>query len=131
MAENDGVFRKWSKRYLIEYLIALALCIAASGFCLPRARAATSQLTRIFFLAMPVAAILLMAIVVHRHFQRVDEFLRRVMVECFAAAGAFTLTWTLAYGVFEIAGFPKISMWWVFGGMALVWNLWILRAVRR
>jgi hypothetical protein len=77
MADKDGVFQEWSKRYLI------------------------------------------------------DEFMRRLMVECFAAAGAFTLTWTLAYGVFEIAGLPKISMWWVFGGTALVWNLWMLRAVRR
>jgi hypothetical protein len=131
MADNHGVFREWSKRYLVEYLTALAVCIAASGFCIPLARAASSGITRIFFLTVPAAAILVIAIVVLRHFRRVDEFMRRLMVECFAVAGAFTLTWTLAYGVFEIAGLPKISMWWVFGGLALVWNLWMLRAVWR
>ncbi len=131
MADHGGVFQEWSKRYLIEYLAALALCIAASGFCIPLARAASSQVTRIFFMAVPAAAILVMAIVVLRHFRRVDEFLRSLMLECFAIAGAFTFMWTLVYALFEIAGFPKISMWWVFGGTALVWNLWMLRAVRR
>ena len=82
-------------------------------------------------MAVLAAAILVMVIVVLRHFRRVDEFIRHLMVECFAAAGAFALTWTLAYGIFEIAGLPKISMWWVFGGTVLVWNLCMARAVRR
>ncbi len=131
MDESDGVFRQWNKRYLVEYLGALVLCIASSRICIPLARTASSQVTRISLMALPSAAILLMAVVVLRHFLRVDEFMRRLMLECFAAAGAFTMTWTLAYAVFEIAAFPKISMWWVFGGMALVWNLWMLRVVWR
>ena len=123
MVENDGVFREWSKRYLVEYLFALALCIGTSGSCIPLARAASSGAGRISFMAAPAAAILVMAVVVLRHFRRVDEMMRRLMMECFAMARAFTLTWTLAYGILEIAGLPKISMWWVFAGMALVWNL--------
>jgi hypothetical protein len=131
MVEQDGVFREWSKRYLIEYSFALAFCIATSGFFIPLARAASSEGARMAFMAVPAAAILVMAIVVLRHFRRVDEMMRRLMIECFAIGGAFTLTWTLVYGICEIAGLPKISMWWVFGGLALVWNLWMLRTVRR
>lgn len=131
MIQRDGVFREWSKRYLIEYLAALGLCIASSAFCIPLVRTATSEVMRVTFLALPAAAILLMVVVVLRHFLRVDEFMRGLMLQCFAVAGAVTLACTLAYGVFEIAGLPRISMWWVFGEMALVWNLWMLRAVRR
>ena len=131
MIQRDGVFQDWSKSYLVEYLAALALSIVSSAFCIPLVRTATSQIMRVTFLAFPAAAILLMVFVVLRHFLRVDEFMRGLMIQCFAVAGAITLACTFAYGVFEIAGLPRISMWWVFAEMALVWNLWMLRAVRR
>lgn len=125
MAEKVGVFREWSKRYLLEYLAALVLCLISAGFCIPLARSATRQAMRILFMMGPTAALLLMALVVLRHFLRVDEFLRRVMMESFALTGAFTFLWTLAYALFELAGFPRISMWWVWASMTLVLNLWI------
>ncbi len=131
MKKQHGVLQQWNRRYLIEYLGALALCILASGICIILMRTGTSQSPRLFLLALPAAAILVMAIVVFRHFERVDEFIRRLMVDCFAVTGAFALTCTLAYGIFEIAGLPRISMWWLFGGTVLVWNLCMARAVRR
>lgn len=131
MTGHDGLLRDWLKRYTIEYVAALALCLVATGFCIPLARAAGSQVVRLSLMAIPTLAICVMAVVVLRHFWRVDEFMRRLMLECFAVAGAFAFIATLAYGVFEIAGFPRISAWWGFGGTALVWNLWMLRAVRR
>jgi hypothetical protein len=125
MTDNGGVFREWSKRYLFEYLVVLILCLATAGFCIPLARAATTRSVQIVLLAGPTAAILLMPLVVYRHYRRVDEFLRHVMLESFAAAGAFASVWTLVYAVCELAGLPRISMWWVWGSMVLVWNLWI------
>lgn len=131
MTGNHGVFRDWIKRYIIEYVAALAFCIVAAGFCIPLARATSSQVVRMSLMAIPTFAILVMAIVVLRQYYRVDEFMRRIMLECFAVAGAFAFASTLLYGIFEIAGFPKISMWWGFGLTALVWNLWMLRLARR
>lgn len=131
MSRQDGLFREWIKRYTIEYFAALALCLATAGLCIPLARGASSQLTRLFLMAVPALAVFVMAIVVLRHYCRVDEFMRRIMLECFAVAGAFAFASTLVYGIFEIAGVPKISMWWAFGGTALVWNLWMFRLVRR
>ena len=119
MAEQHGVFQQWNRRYLIEYLGALGLCIIASGICIPLARTSDSQIARNFLMTIPAASILVMGIVVLRHFRRIDELLRHLMLECFAVTGAFALMFTLAYGVFEIAGFPRVSMWWAFGGM--VW----------
>jgi hypothetical protein len=124
MAEQNGVFREWNKRYLFEYLIALALCIASAGFCISLARVATINANRVLLMAVPAGAILLMAFVVLRHFLRIDEFLRRIMVESFAVAGAVACIWTLVYALFELAGFPRISIWWVWGSLILTWNLW-------
>ena len=123
MTERSGVFWEWSRRYLIEYLIALALCAVSAGFCIPWARTATSDWMRALRVAVPAASILLAALVVYRHFLRVDEFLRRVMLESFAIAGAVTSIWTLIYAMGEAAGFPRISIWWVWGSLMLVWNL--------
>jgi len=124
MSEPSGVFREWSKRYWLEYFIALALCVTSVAFLIPLARAAKPGTTRALLAAVPAASILLMALAVLRHFRRIDEFLRRVMVESFAVAGAFACVWTLMYGIFELAGFPRISMWWAWGSMVVVWNAW-------
>ena len=131
MFRHDGLFREWIKRYAFEYFASLALCLAAAGICIPLARAASSQIARLSLMVVPTVATLILATVVLRQYWRVDEFMRRILLECFAVAGAFALAATLVYGMFEIAGFPKVSMWWVFGATVLVWNLWILRLVRR
>jgi hypothetical protein len=125
MVEQDGVFREWNKRYLFEYVIALAFCWASAGICIPLAQAATSNGISLLWMAAPAVAILLMAFVVYRHFLRIDEFLRRVMVESFAVAGAVASVWTLGYALFELAGFPRISIWWVWGSLMLTLNSWI------
>ena len=126
MTGPSGLFGEWMKRYLFEYLVALGLCLASTGLCLPLARGATNGANRALLMAVPAAAILIMAFVVFRHFLRIDEFLRRVMVDAFAVAGALAFIWTLAYALFELAGFPRISIWWVWGSLILSWNLWTL-----
>jgi len=61
-----------------------------------------------------------------RHFLRVDEYLRRATMEYFAVAAALMFICTLAYGFFELAGFPRVSAWWalpVMAGGMLLWRL--------
>jgi hypothetical protein len=59
---------------------------------------------------IPVAFVLW---AIARHVGRMDEFVRLRTLESMAigagVAGAFSLT----YGFLEIAGFPKLSMFWV------------------
>ena len=123
MSEKGGLFKKWHKRYLFEYLVALILLLGANALCIPAAQAAATR--KMLLMIPPVIAILLMGIVILRHYRRIDEFLRREMVQSMAVAAAFTYAWTTCYGVCEIAGFPRISIWWVWGSMTVVMNLWL------
>lgn len=104
MSEKGGLFNKWHKRYLLEYLVALILLLGTNALFIPEAQAAAARRTQLMI--PPVIAILLMGIVIFRHYRRIDEFLRREMVQSMAVAAAFTYAWTTCYGVCEIAGFP-------------------------
>jgi hypothetical protein len=57
-----------------------------------------------------------------RHFRRMDEFVRMRSLESLAVAAAITAGLSLTYGFLESAGFPKLSMFWVWGVMGLVWG---------
>jgi hypothetical protein len=123
MRETGGLLRKWNKRYLFEYLAALILLVGTNALCIPAAQGAAAR--KMFLMIPPIIAILLMGIVILRHYRRIDEFLRREMAQSLAVAAAFTYLWTTCYGACEIAGFPRISIWWVWGSMTVVMNLWL------
>jgi len=59
-----------------------------------------------------------------RHFGRMDEFVRLRSLEGLAIAAAVTAGLTFTYGFLETAGFPKVSMFWVWGIMGSVWALY-------
>jgi hypothetical protein len=61
--------------------------------------------------------------VVIRQIRRSDEFVRQSSLENIAVAAAFTALWTFAYGFFESAGYPRISMFMVWPVMGGVWAL--------
>jgi hypothetical protein len=123
MSETVGLLGKWNKRYLFEYLAALILLVGTNALCIPAARAAAAR--KMLLMIPPVIAVLVMGIVILRHYRRIDEFLRREMVQSLFVTAAFTYLWTTCYGVCEIAGFPRISIWWVWGSMTVVMNVWL------
>jgi hypothetical protein len=124
MNDQGGLFKSWTKRYASEYAVALAIYLLSVVVCVPRALAAGKPSIRVLLLMGPSAGILFMAITVIRHFLRIDEFLRHKVIEYFAISAAFTGIWTLAYGFFELAGFPRLSMWWIWPGMTLAMLSW-------
>lgn len=124
MGEGGGVLRRWNKRYAAEYGVSAALYLVLVLVCVPRALGARTMSIRALLLIGPCFGIVAMAAVVIRHVMRIDEFLRHSVIEYFAVAAGFTGAWTLAYGFFELAGFPRISVWWIWPGMALSMLLW-------
>ena len=124
MNNQGGVFKSWSKRYILEYGVALSIYLLGVAICVPRALATGKPSTRALLLMAACAGIVAMAVTVVRHVLRIDEFLRRVVMEYFAVSAAFTGIWTLAYGFFELAGFPRLSMWWIWPGTTLAMLSW-------
>ena len=121
-----GVAGRWKIRYFLEYAIAVSVYLAFTAVCVPRALESANRSTRILLLLGPCFGILLMSAAVIRHFLRVDEYLRRATMEYFAVAAALMFICTLAYGFFELAGFPRVSAWWalpVMAGGMLLWRL--------
>ena len=69
--------------------------------------------------------------VIARQFRRLDEFVRLRTLESLAIAAAVTAGLSFTYGFIEGAGFPRLSMFWVWGVMGIVWGgLECLRCLR-
>jgi uncharacterized membrane protein HdeD (DUF308 family) len=126
MGESNGIASRWKRRYFLEYAIALSAYLASTFFCVPRALASPDPSTRALLLLAPCIGILLMVAAVIRHFLRVDEYLRRTIIEYFAIGGAVTGSCALAYGFFELVGFPRASAWWTLPVMTVGMLLWRL-----
>ena len=76
---------------------------------------------RIALLASPVLAILLVIRAVVRQIRRSDEFIRKTTAEHLAIAATATAGITFTYGFLELAGFPRLSMFFVWPLMAAAW----------
>jgi len=79
---------------------------------------------RTLLLITPVVPLMLAVWAIARHFGRMDEFLRLRSLEGLAVAAAVTAGLTFTYGFLESTGFPKVSMFWVWGIMGGVWGLY-------
>lgn len=64
-----------------------------------------------------------------RQFGRMDEYLRVWSLENVAIAGAVTATFCVTYGFLEGVGFPKLSMWIIWGIFMGGWG--IIACVRK
>jgi hypothetical protein len=67
-----------------------------------------------------------------RHLGRLDEYLRRNLLESFALAAALTAGLTFSYGFLETAGYPRLSMFSVWMVLAACTGLvTTVRALRQ
>jgi hypothetical protein len=80
-------------------------------------------LARTLLLVTPIVPLMLAIWAIARHFRRMDEFLRLRSLEGLAIAAAVTAGLSLTYGFLESAGFPKLSMFWVWPVMGATWGL--------
>lgn len=70
---------------------------------------------------LPMAGVLLVIGAVVRQFRRMDEYVKRKMLEQLSIAAAVTAGWTMTYGFLENVGFPRLSLFVVWPVMAGVW----------
>jgi hypothetical protein len=79
---------------------------------------------RTLVLLSPMAGFGLAIWAIARHLNRVDEYMRKSLLEAVAISAAITCGLTFTYGFLETAGFPRLSMFTVWmvmcGAMAAV-----------
>jgi uncharacterized membrane protein len=107
--------REARNRYLLELGGALVLYMAVLTGSIYLAKSMQPGPTRSLLLITPVAPVMLFFWVIARQFRRMDEFVRLRSLESMAISSGVVGAFSLTYGFFETAGFPKISMFWVWG----------------
>jgi len=65
---------------------------------------------RTIFLLSPMVGFCLGLWAIARHVNRMDEYMRRILLESVALGAALTAGLTFTYGFLETAGYPKLSM---------------------
>jgi hypothetical protein len=84
---------------------------------------------------IPVALLPVLPIVyglwsMRRYFVEADELQKRMQLEGYAFGFAGAAMATLTYGFLEMAGFPRLTAWWYWSGMAVFWIIGSLLAKR-
>lgn len=114
--------REAHRKYFLELGISMALYCAVLFGSLFLAKKMDDGTVRTALLLTPVIPIGLAIWAIARQFRRMDEFVRLQMLEGLAIAAAVTAGLSLTYGFLEGAGFPRLSMFWVWPVMGFVWG---------
>lgn len=105
--------KKIARAYFREMAGAFAvyavLLVGAIRFGRPMDEGAARTLV----LLSPMAGFGLAIWAIARHLNRIDEYMRKYLLEAVAIAAAITCGLTFTYGFLETAGFPRLSMFTV------------------
>ncbi len=115
--------REANRKYRLELGAAMLAYMAVLFGSIYLGKPMEPGVPRTLLLISPAIPLLLAVWAIARHFGRMDEFMRLRSLESFAIAGAITAGVTFTYGFLEGAGFPKLSMFWVWGLMGITWGL--------
>jgi uncharacterized membrane protein required for colicin V production len=114
--------REARRKYFFELGGAMLLYFATVVASVRIGRTMPEGIARTMLLLAPVIPLALSIWAIVRQFGRMDEFVRLRTLESFSIAGAITAGLTFSYGFLESAGFPRQSMFWVWGIMGLSWG---------
>jgi len=120
-----------ARRYAREFSLAMVIygiTVIAVGAWL---RGHPDSPWRIPVALLPFLPVMLGFVALARFFGRMDELMKRVQLEGMAFAFSGTVPLVIGYGFLESAGLPKLSMWWVWVTMAMLWFAGSLLASRR
>lgn len=115
--------REANRKYRLELGAAMLAYMAVLFGSIHLGKPMEPGVTRTLLLMSPAIPLMLAIWAIARHFGRMDEFMRLRSLESFAIAGAVTAGVSFTYGFLEGAGFPKLSMFWVWPVMGAVWGL--------
>ncbi len=105
--------KRVTRAYHRELFGAIALYTVLLMAAIRYGRPMDDGMLRILVLVSPMIGFGVMIRAIARHLARVDEFIRKQLMENVALASAITAGLTFTYGFLETAGYPKLSMFTV------------------
>ncbi|MEH6491882.1 hypothetical protein [Halopseudomonas sp.] len=119
------------RRFIYEFgftMLAYLLSVVVSSQLLTTSQGAIASIT---LALLPVPFLCLMAAAVVRQLRRMDELGQRIQLEALGLAFVGSALVTFSYGFLETAGFPRLSMFYVWPLMGSLWALGCILAIRR
>jgi len=114
--------KRVARAYHKELWLAISVYIVLLFGSIYFARPLPEGGLRTALLVLPMAGFALMIRAIVRHVARIDEYQRRRMLESIGIAFAITGGVTFSYGFLETAGFPHLSMFYVWAVMGASWG---------
>ncbi|MCC2974449.1 hypothetical protein [Massilia sp. IC2-476] len=105
--------KRVGRAYMREMLGALVLYTVLLMAAIRWGRPMEEGLVRTLVLLSPMIGFGMALWAIARHFARVDEYIRRFLLESLALGAGITAGLTFTYGFLETAGFPRLSMFTV------------------
>ncbi|WP_305823113.1 hypothetical protein [Massilia brevitalea] len=105
--------KRVTRAYHRELFGAIALYTVLLMAAIRYGRPMDDGVLRTLVLASPMIGFGVMIWAIARHLARVDEFIRKQLMENVALAAAITAGLTFTYGFLETASYPKLSMFTV------------------
>jgi hypothetical protein len=115
--------REVNRKYRVELAASLAVYALFITGSIVFGKRLDEGWVRTLVMLVPAIPLFVMIWVIFRQFARLDEFVRLRSLESLAVAGAVTAALSFTYGFLESAGYPKLSMYWVWVVMGLTWGL--------
>ena len=107
--------REARNRYHLELTGTLVLYAGVLAGSIYLANPLEPGLRRTLIVLLPTIPIALFFWVTARQLKRMDEFVRLRTLESMAISSGVVGAFSLTYGFLESAGFPRLSMFWVWG----------------
>ncbi len=110
------------RRYLVELGAGLlSYGVVLVSIILALRSGLVGEEWKVPLLLLPMIPTFGVAWIILRQIRRLDEFQRKTQLEVLAFAFAGTGLFSLSYGFLEIAGLPKLSMFYVWPVMSALW----------
>ncbi|MDI1253023.1 hypothetical protein [Thermomonas sp.] len=115
--------QRLARQYLLELFGSSTVYIVLLVSSLFLAKAMQPSVARLLVLLSPMLGFGLMLWMLVRQYRRMDEFLRRILLENCAIAAGITAALTFTYGFLEGVGYPRLSMFTVWALLGASWGL--------
>lgn len=111
-----------SKRFVIHFSLAITAYVIAVAVSSLTQVMLPEGIARTLCALLPIAPMIVVAITVIRQVRQLDELARVIHLEALALAFVGTALITFSYGFLETAGFPRLSMFFVWPLLAALWG---------